>query len=522
MKVLSFCFLILISLQNVYAQFIKEKELSGSFSLGLSLRLTKGRTDYTESRTGVGLTGSAEYFLPLQSRSKLGLRLLFGGQNIYGYDERYNPRLMKSDMYVSGIGINYAYKFTRSFYPYVYLGISNIWFDPKYEEGSKAPNNKNNLYEKSATSNDLGWGLRYFISEVLAFHGEMQLHFLKTDYLDDVKSGDFNDVYISASFGINFTLNSSNDDDKDGVANKVDPCPDISEDFDGFEDEDGCPDRDNDKDGIVDENDACPSIPEDVDGFQDNDGCPDMDNDLDGVPDHRDQCPDEAEDFDGFQDQDGCIDPDNDNDGIIDSIDNCINAAEDMDNFNDDDGCPEPDNDNDGILDINDKCPDDPETRNGYNDKDGCPDKIPAPVESKQQEEIKQPEESKPEAVPEVRLDPLKKEYVIPTSRIFSAEHGSDLRSSNIPELDRIVKMLENDISSRWRIEVYMDSQGSANELTSISKKQADAVLQYFVSKGLPSFQFQSFGMGSRNPVSDNNTAEGRSKNRRVVLRKFR
>ncbi|MBI5533171.1 MAG: OmpA family protein [Deltaproteobacteria bacterium] len=94
------------------------------------------------------------------------------------------------------------------------------------------------------------------------------------------------------------------DSDKDGVPDVVDKCPDKPEDTDGFEDEDGCPDPDNDgdgvldnedqcvdvpgskenngcpetdkdKDGIPDRLDKCPTQPENFNGFQDDDGCPD-------------------------------------------------------------------------------------------------------------------------------------------------------------------------------------------------------------------------------------------------------
>ncbi len=37
--------------------------------------------------------------------------------------------------------------------------------------------------------------------------------------------------------------------------------------------------------------DRCPGDSEDVDGFEDGDGCPEFDNDQDGIPDARDQCP---------------------------------------------------------------------------------------------------------------------------------------------------------------------------------------------------------------------------------------
>jgi hypothetical protein len=48
---------------------------------------------------------------------------------------------------------------------------------------------------------------------------------------------------------------------------------------------------DGDGDGLVDAFDACPIESEDADGFEDGDGCPDPDNDQDGVNDPQDNCP---------------------------------------------------------------------------------------------------------------------------------------------------------------------------------------------------------------------------------------
>lgn len=63
---------------------------------------------------------------------------------------------------------------------------------------------------------------------------------------------------------------------------------------------------DSDGDGTVDSNDMCPSDPEDFDGFEDEDGCPDPDNDRDGISDMSDKCPNDPESFDGQTDDDGC------------------------------------------------------------------------------------------------------------------------------------------------------------------------------------------------------------------------
>lgn len=68
--------------------------------------------------------------------------------------------------------------------------------------------------------------------------------------------------------------------DADGLADARDNCPELAEDLDGFEDEDGCPDSDNDSDGIIDVVDSCPFEPEDVDGWRDGDGCPEDEREL--------------------------------------------------------------------------------------------------------------------------------------------------------------------------------------------------------------------------------------------------
>lgn len=202
------------------------------------------------------------------------------------------------------------------------------------------------------------------------------------------------------------------DTDNDGVPDEMDKCPLQKEDIDGFEDEDGCPDRDNDNDGIADAQDKCPGTDkdkknnfdntmEDLDGFQDDDGCPDLDNDNDGIPDKADGCPNapgpkekrgcpadmlDSDDDGVADDQDQCPNhpgpaeakgcppemADTDGDGIKDAQDKCPKEAGEAKHG----GCPlsKVDGDGDGVFDDMDQCPDQKETINGVNDFDGCPD----------------------------------------------------------------------------------------------------------------------------------------------------
>jgi outer membrane protein OmpA-like peptidoglycan-associated protein len=88
------------------------------------------------------------------------------------------------------------------------------------------------------------------------------------------------------------------DTDGDGIPDRIDKCPTEPEDFDGDEDEDGCPepDKDADGDGIPDKADGCKDQP----GPKEYEGCPDRDGDQ--IPDNVDKCPDEP----GPAETEGC------------------------------------------------------------------------------------------------------------------------------------------------------------------------------------------------------------------------
>ncbi len=165
------------------------------------------------------------------------------------------------------------------------------------------------------------------------------------------------------------------DMDDDGVRDEDDMCPELKEDLDGFQDDDGCPDWDNDEDGVPDEEDQCNGEVEDEDGFEDDDGCVDPDNDDDGILDDDDACPLVAGIASDDPKQRGCPDFDPDRDGVLAGADLCPAEPEDVDGFQDDDGCPDDDNDSDGFLDADDACRD--QAGVGYPDRpedDGCPD----------------------------------------------------------------------------------------------------------------------------------------------------
>jgi OOP family OmpA-OmpF porin len=64
----------------------------------------------------------------------------------------------------------------------------------------------------------------------------------------------------------------------------------------------------------------------------------------------------------------------------------------------------------------------------------------------------------------------------------------------------------------------HTDSVGSDAYNQKLSVKRSDAVKAYLVTKGIEKNRVYTEGKGEKQPVADNNTAAGRSKNRRVEI----
>ena len=281
------------------------------------------------------------------------------------------------------------------------------------------------------------------------------------------------------------------DADGDGITDDIDQCPNVPEDFDGEDDEDGCPDLDKDGDGIEDDKDKCPDTPEDKDGFEDNDGCPELDNDGDGIIDTSDKCPMEKEDFDNWFDGDGCPEPDNDNDGLLDGVDKCPNDPEDFNGIEDGDGCPESDTDKDGYKDTVDKCPLEPENFNQYLDEDGCPD-------------------NKPENVK------ITNDKIEISQKVFFEVNKTIIKPVSYGILNEVAQVLKDYPNVTIRIEGHTDSDGSDAANMVLSQGRSEAVMSYMIQQGVDAKRLTAQGFGETRPIDTNRTSAGKANNRRV------
>ncbi len=341
-----------------------------------------------------------------------------------------------------------------------------------------------------------GAGLKISITERLGLL--VQETFAYTDHDNrDKDERDNNDAFLMHSLGLTWNFATAKDEDKDGVSDKKDKCPQTP--AGTSVDADGCP-LDRDGDGISDQLDACP----DVKGVASAKGCPDKDGDS--VADSIDKCIDVAGLVTMDPSTNGC--PDQDGDGVTDADDRCpemkgtlaLKGCVDTDEdgvIDPDDRCPQekgtvelkgcPDKDGDMVADIDDKCPDSA----GVATNGGCPEIAGAGTTLAANE-----------------LKPV----------LF--ETGSaNIRSGYFKMLDNVAKTMNTYPNYKAEIIGHADNTGDKLRNETLSQQRADALKAYLIKKGIAESRISTKGMGDGNPAGDNATSSGRTMNRRAEIK---
>ncbi len=256
------------------------------------------------------------------------------------------------------------------------------------------------------------------------------------------------------------------DTDGDGIYDKDDACPEVP----GLAAFNGCPDSDGD--GIEDAKDDCPNEA----GLAEFNGCPDTDGD--GVPDNKDACPTVA----GLKALNGC--PDADGDGVADKDDECPTVAGPAANK----GCPWPDRDGDGVLDKDDKCPDEV----GTVANNGCPEIKPTVEVMKQ-------------------LNDYARTILFDTGK-------ATFKKESIQTLESMNAIFKEYPKADFYIDGHTDSVGSNKSNKLLSERRANAVKDWLLANGIEKARLEARGFGEENPIDSNDTAGGRTNNRRVEV----
>ncbi len=105
----------------------------------------------------------------------------------------------------------------------------------------------------------------------------------------------------------------------------------------------------------------------------------------------------------------------------------------------------------------------------------------------------------------------------IPSDVSFDVNRA-DIRPDFRPILDRFAQTLVQNPAATVQIIGHTDSTGTDAINNPLSVNRAASARDYLVQRGVAVSRVQIDGRGARDPVADNGSADGRSKNRRVEI----
>ncbi len=212
-----------------------------------------------------------------------------------------------------------------------------------------------------------------------------------------------------------------------------------------------------------------------------NDAITTKDSDSDGVIDSEDDCPNQA----GIRQNNGCPEEIIEQEIITESTE--TNGYEEdiaLENEETETNL-EPDSDNDGVSDKLDKCPD----LFGIPANGGCPEK---------------------------EVNENEREALENLQNIQFYHNSARIKGESKTIIDNLVSMLKKYPDYKLKIIGHTDSDGDETFNMNLSEKRARSCFRYIRSKGINGERISYEGRGESEPITENETVEGKNKNRRV------
>jgi OOP family OmpA-OmpF porin len=121
---------------------------------------------------------------------------------------------------------------------------------------------------------------------------------------------------------------------------------------------------------------------------------------------------------------------------------------------------------------------------------------------------------AQPEPPPRVEVRDNK---IAISEKIQFAYDKADILPASFGLLDEIAAVIaKHPHIKRIRIEGHASSDGEATHNMKLSEARANSVMAYLTKKGIAKGTLLARGFGVTKPIADNNTEDGREKNRRV------
>ena len=116
----------------------------------------------------------------------------------------------------------------------------------------------------------------------------------------------------------------------------------------------------------------------------------------------------------------------------------------------------------------------------------------------------------------DIALEPIQLNVSITFKNVQFGNNSFELLPISKIELDKLLQVLNENPTLKLEIKGHTDNIGKAEDNIKLSSNRAKSVVEYLVSKGVNAARLGYKGFGATQPISDNNTEEGRAKNRRT------
>ena len=101
---------------------------------------------------------------------------------------------------------------------------------------------------------------------------------------------------------------------------------------------------------------------------------------------------------------------------------------------------------------------------------------------------------------------------------ITFATNSAQLNSTVVATLNDVANVLATYNETTITVAGHTDSTGNDAINNPLSERRAAAVSSHLISRGVAANRIRSVGYGSKSPIADNSTVEGKAKNRRVEI----
>lgn len=118
-----------------------------------------------------------------------------------------------------------------------------------------------------------------------------------------------------------------------------------------------------------------------------------------------------------------------------------------------------------------------------------------------------------------IPLQPIETGASVVLKNIFFDSKETALKPASISELDRVIQLMSDNPNLKILITGHTDNVGKPQDNILLSNNRALAVVRYLLaSQQIAKNRLQYKGLGASKPIADNNTEEGRAKNRRTEM----